>query len=172
MNGRDHGYVWEMRAARKGIVQHRDVSGLPLQRGPSGRNGRRHGAQMYGHVVAHREDFAVGIVNGTGIIAAFFYIWRKGGASKNGSHFFGDGMEDIFEYFQPRWVGFANPFVHMVFQSAPVILASIIIGHGCRRRRSTPVGSVWWRCTRPRLLGRRKYRQRGGCLADTNRFFE
>ena len=70
---------------------------------------------MYGHVIAHGKNLAVGIVNGTGIIAAFFYVGRKCGAPKDGAHFFGDGVEDIFEYFQPCWVGFANRFTHKIF---------------------------------------------------------
>ena len=69
---------------------------------------------MHGHVVAHGQDFAVGIVNGAGIIVAFFDIRRKRGTPKNGAHFFGDGMEDIFKYFQPCRVGFANRFTHKV----------------------------------------------------------
>jgi hypothetical protein len=49
-------------------------------------------------VIAHCEYITVGIVDGTGIIAAFFYIGRKCGTPENGAHFFGDGMENIFKY--------------------------------------------------------------------------
>src|ERR1700688_1972306 len=171
MNGHHHGYVREMRAASKGIVQYGDVSGLQRQGGASGRNGRRHGAQMHRHVVTHGEYLTTGIVNGTGIIPAFFYIWRKCGAPKDGAHFFGDGVEDIFKYFQSRWVRFANRFAHKIFGPAPAILGSAKVGHSCPHVLSSPAGSEWWRCTRPQLLGRRKYRRRGGCPAGTRRFF-
>jgi methyl coenzyme M reductase beta subunit len=61
---------------------------------------------MNGHVIAHREHFTVGIVNRAGIIAALFYVWGECRAAQGGSHFFGYGMEDIFEYFETGWVDF------------------------------------------------------------------
>ena len=77
---------------------------------------------MHGHVVTHSEHFAIGIVNGAGIISAFFDIWRKCGAPKDGAHFFRDGMEHIFKYFEPRGVGLANRLIHKILGRAPIYL--------------------------------------------------
>ena len=93
---------------------------------------------MHGHVIAHREHFAVGIVDGTRIIAAFFDIRGKRGTPENCAHFFGNGMENIFKYFQPRRVGFANRFTHKILCDAPIIFESARVDRSYPRALSNP----------------------------------
>jgi len=62
-------------------------------------------------VIAHGDDFARGIEEGAGIVAAFLDIRREGGAAESGSHLFGDGMVEVLEDFEFDGVGHGADFV-------------------------------------------------------------
>ena len=103
-HARDRGDIGKMRAAAKGIVQNRDVAGRKIEclRGVLHR--QRHGAQVHGHVIAHRHRFARGIVNGAGIIAAFFDVRRKRRLAQHRAHLLGDGDQQVPKQFQLNWI--------------------------------------------------------------------
>src|ERR1700737_2466274 len=126
---------------------------------------------MYWHVIAHSQHLAVGVVNGAGIIAAFFYIGRKCGTPENGTHFFCDGMKDIFKYFQARRVRLGDCLTHKILPRWSDYLESTKFDRSCSPALSSPGGSAWWRCTPSQLPARRKRRQRGGRPAGRTWFF-
>ncbi len=55
---------------------------------------------MHRHVIAHRDDFAVGVEERTRIIATLFYVRRERGPSKRGAHFFRNGMKNTLKDFE------------------------------------------------------------------------
>ena len=60
-------------------------------------NRHGHGAHVHRHVIAHGDDLACGIKDGAGVVAALFDIRGKGSAAQGGSHFFSDGVVEVFE---------------------------------------------------------------------------
>jgi len=63
-------------------------------------HGERHGAEVHGHVVAHRDGFAQGVIHCTGIIAPFLDVGAEGCLAQYGAHFVGDRDEEIAEDFE------------------------------------------------------------------------
>ena len=94
-NGRDHGDVGQMRAATIGIVEDRNIAGREAEIGENSGDGHGHGAEMDGHVVAHRDEVALGGEDGGGVVAAFLDVGREGGAAQGRSHLDCDGVERV-----------------------------------------------------------------------------
>lgn len=89
-----------MRAAAKGIVKHGDIAACERKSIERSAHRHRHGAEMHRHVIAHRDNFTIGIEERTGIIATLLYVRRKRGASKRCAHFLRDGVENTLENFK------------------------------------------------------------------------
>ena len=84
-----------MRAAAKGIVHQRDIAWGKIESLANGAHGHRHGAEMHGHVIAHRHRVAVRVVNRAGVVAPLFDVCGIGRLAKNDAHFFGDGGQQV-----------------------------------------------------------------------------
>ena len=67
----------------------------------------RHGAQMHGHVIAHRDGFAGGVVHGAGIIAPLLDVRRVRSLAQHRAHLFGDGNQQDDETAPVRWDRFS-----------------------------------------------------------------
>ncbi len=143
-----------MGAAGEGIVEHGDVAGLEGEGGAGGSDGGRHGAEMHGHVVAHGEDFAGGVVDRAGIIAAFFDVGGKSGAAEGRAHFFGDGVKNIFKDFEALRDRVGSCCLGMVefctyFTFACSKKLTFVTANGrTESALSSPVESGLWRCIR------------------------
>ena len=96
-HGGNRGDVGQVRPSAERVVQEINVpaAGLRLLQHRADRD--RHGAQMRGHVIAHRHGAPVRVVNRAGIIAALLDIRRKRGAPQHDAHFLGDRDEKIQE---------------------------------------------------------------------------
>ena len=97
--------VGEVGAAAEGIVEHDYVAGFESAlssffRFDRGGYGHRHGTEVHRHVISHGDDLAFGIEDGAGVVAALFDIRRERSAAQCSSHFFGDGVVEVFEDFE------------------------------------------------------------------------
>jgi len=55
---------------------------------------------MHWHVVTHRDNFAIGIENGAGIVATLLDVGRKCGAAQGGAHLLRYGVVKVLENLQ------------------------------------------------------------------------
>ncbi len=104
--GGDCGDIGQVGAAAERIVQNRDVARLEIEGLRRVLDRERHGAQMHGHVIAHRDGFASGIVHGAGIIAALLDVCRVRSLAQHRAHFFGDGNQQMAKQLQFDGIGF------------------------------------------------------------------
>ncbi len=91
---------------RKGSFRIATSPGAKIERLRGVLHRKRHRAQMHGHVIAHGHRFAVGVVNGAGIIAALLDIGRKRSFAQHRAHLFGDGDQQMPEQLQLDGIGF------------------------------------------------------------------
>jgi hypothetical protein len=59
--------------------------------------GHGHGAKVHGHVIAHGDDLLIRIEYGTGVVASFLNVRRKGGPAECSPHFFGNRVVKVRE---------------------------------------------------------------------------
>ncbi len=124
----DRGDVGKMRSAAEGIVQNRDIAGPEIECLSGALHRKRHGAQMHGHVIAHRHGFALGVVDGAGIIAAFLDIRGKRSLAQHRAHLFGDGDQQMPEQLQFDRVGLSFFATRDIHQETGHLLPTIILG--------------------------------------------
>jgi hypothetical protein len=86
-----------MGSAREGVVQYGNVVWYESKVIESSTYGHGHRAKVHGHVIAHGDDLRIRIEHGTGVVATFLNVRRKGGAAQCGPHFFGDRVVDVRE---------------------------------------------------------------------------
>src|SRR5262249_15202942 len=79
-NRHDQSNVRKMRPASERVVEDGNVARSEVEGGASGGYGGRHRAKMHGHVIAHGQNVAVGVVDGAGVVAALLDVRRKRGA--------------------------------------------------------------------------------------------
>jgi hypothetical protein len=112
-----------MGSAAERIVQYRNVARFESEMIESSTYGHGHGAKVHGHVIAHGDDLLIRIEYGTGVVATFLNVRRKGGSAQCRPHFFGyrvvkvrenldfDGITHSAEvYDKPiQWHGHSSP---------------------------------------------------------------
>jgi hypothetical protein len=84
-----------MRAAAKGIVEHRDIALQERQAIDSSAYRHGHGAKVNGHMVAHGDDLTRSAEDGARIITALFNVRRKRGAAQRRAHLLSNGVEEV-----------------------------------------------------------------------------
>src|SRR5208283_3321580 len=97
---RDQSNVRQMRSTAEGIVQHDHIAGSHFSCGNRSSNRHWHGAQMYGHVIAHSNDLAGAVKHGAGIVSPLLDVGRKCSSPQRSAHLFGDRVVKVFEDFE------------------------------------------------------------------------
>ena len=86
-----------MGSAAERVVQYRNVARFESEMIESSTYGHGHGAEVHGHVIAHGDDLLIRIEYGTGVVASFFNVRRKGGSPQCSPHLFGNRVVKVRE---------------------------------------------------------------------------
>ena len=106
-DGGDDGDVGEMGAAVVGVVEGEDVAGAEgvLAAAQYGAHGVAHGAEVDGDMGGVGDEMALAVEEGAGEVEALLDVDGIGGVDEGGAHLFGDGHEEVVEYFEHDGVG-------------------------------------------------------------------
>src|SRR5438270_793846 len=137
-----------MRASGEGVVEDYNVAGAYRRLAERGGDGQRHRAEVYGHVVALRDDASARVEDGARVVAPLLYVRRVRRATEHKPHLLRDRRVERAVDFQRRRVealpSFHNSMTRLprasVAARAPVGISVVeeysVTTHGARRRAS------------------------------------